>query len=74
MVFGRTSNVFEEIKRGSQKPPILHFPDSKGRFHMYSDTNEFAIGRKYIYQIQNAKQILTAYASLKCLKQQEITP
>ena len=27
--------AFEEIKNRLQKPPILHLPDSKGRFHLY---------------------------------------
>ena len=26
--------AFEEIKNRLQRPPILHLPDSKGRFHM----------------------------------------
>ena len=29
--------AFEEIKSRLQKPPILHLPDEKGRFHLYSD-------------------------------------
>ena len=27
--------AFEEIKGRLQKPPILHLPDNKGRFHLY---------------------------------------
>ena len=30
--------AFEEMKSRLQKPPILHLPDEKGRFHLYSDT------------------------------------
>ena len=37
-------NAFDEIKRRLQKTPILHLPDNKCRFHLYSDTNEFARG------------------------------
>ena len=32
--------AFEEIKNRLQKPPILHLPDNKGRFHLYSDTSK----------------------------------
>ena len=40
------------------KPPILHLPDSKGRFHLYSDTSKLAIGSP-LYQIQNGKPQIT---------------
>ena len=33
--------VFEETKYRLQKPSILHLPDNKGRFHLYSDTSKF---------------------------------
>ena len=45
-----------------QKPPILHLPDDKGRFHLYSDTSKYAMGSA-LYQIQNGKPKLIAYAS-----------
>ena len=32
--------VFNEIKSRLQKPPVLHLPGSKGRFHLYSDTSK----------------------------------
>ena len=54
--------TFEEIKSRLQKPPILHIPDGKGRFHLYSDTSEYATGSA-LYQIQNGKPKLIAYAS-----------
>ena len=54
--------AFEEIKSRLQKPPILHLPDGKGRFHLYSDTSEYATGSA-LYQIQNGKPKLIAYAS-----------
>ena len=54
--------VFVEIKSRLQKPPILHLPDGKGRFHLYSDTSKYATGSA-LYQIQNGKPKLIAYAS-----------
>ena len=36
------------------KPLMLHLPDSKGRFHLYSDTSKFTNGSA-LYQIQNGK-------------------
>ena len=66
---GRPSNwlqeqqtAFEEIKSRIQKPSILHLPDGKGRFHLYSDTSKYATGSA-LYQIQNGKPKLVAYAS-----------
>ena len=29
----KQQNSFDKIKRGLQKPPILHLSDYKGRFH-----------------------------------------
>ena len=37
-------------------------PNRKGRFHLYSDTSKFAAGSA-LYQIQNEKPKLIAYAS-----------
>ena len=54
--------AFEEIKCRLIKPPILHMPNSTGRFHLYSDTSKFATGSA-LYQIQKGKQKLVAYAS-----------
>ena len=53
--------AFEEIKR-LVKPPILHMPNHEGRFHLYLDTSKFATG-SVVYQIQNGKLKLIAYAS-----------
>ena len=55
-------NAFEEIKQRLQKPPVLHMPDKVGRFHLYSDTSKYAMSSA-LYQIQNGKPKLTAYAS-----------
>ena len=37
-------------------------PNTTGRFHLYSDTSKFAT-RSVLYQIQNGKPKLIAYAS-----------
>ena len=50
------------MKSKLQKPAILHLPDGKGRFHLYSDTSKYATGSA-LYQIQNGKPKLIAYAS-----------
>ena len=54
--------AFEEIKSTLQKPPILHLPDRKGRFHLYLDTSKYAAGIA-LYQMQNGKPKLIPYAS-----------
>ena len=56
--------TFQEVKHRLVKPPVLHLPDNKGRFHLYSDTSKFATGSAS-YQIQNCKPKLIAYTS-KC--------
>ena len=53
---------FEEIKHRLIKPPVLHMPNTTGRFHLYSDTSKFATGSA-LYQIQNGKPKLITYAS-----------
>ena len=55
-------DAFEEIKCRFIKPPILHIPNNTGTFHLYSDTSKFATGST-LYQIQNGKMKLIAYAS-----------
>ena len=57
-----TTPSFDEIKRRLLKLPVLHLPDNKGRFHLYSDTSKFTTGSA-LYQIQNGKPKLIAYAS-----------
>ena len=54
--------AFDEIKHRPQRPPVLHLPNRHGRFQLYSDTSKFATGRA-LYQIQNGKPRLIAYAS-----------
>ena len=46
---------------------MLHLPDSKGRYHLYSDTIKFTTGSA-LYQIQNGKPKLIAYASKRLPK------
>ena len=36
--------AFNEIKSRLQKPPVLHLPDNKGRFNLYSDASKYAMG------------------------------
>ena len=54
--------AFDEIKIRLIKAPVLHMLNPKGRFHLYSDTSKFAAGSA-LYQIQNGKPRLIAYAS-----------
>ena len=44
------------------KPPVLHMPNTTGRFHLYSDTSKFATGSA-LYQIQNGTPKLIMYTS-----------
>ena len=53
---------FEEIKCRLIKSPVMHMPNKTGRFHLYSDASKFATGST-LYQIQNGKPKLIAYAS-----------
>ena len=53
---------FEEIKHQLTKPLLLHMLNNIGRFHIYSDTSEFATGSA-LYQIQNGKPKLVTYSS-----------
>ena len=53
---------FEEIKHRLINPPVLHMPNTTGRFHLHSDTSKFVTGSA-LYQIQNGKPKLIAYAS-----------
>ena len=55
-------DAFEKIKQRLQKPPVLHMPDKVGRFQLYSDTSKYVTGSA-LYQIQNGKAKLIAYAS-----------
>ena len=54
--------AFKEMKYRLIKTPVLHLPNITGRFHLYSDKSKFAMGSA-LYQIQNRKPKLIAYAS-----------
>ena len=54
--------AFGDIKCRLIKLPVIHLPDSKGRYHLYSGTSKFAMG-SVLYQIQNGKPKLIAYTS-----------
>ena len=58
----KQQTAFEEIKCRLIRLPVLHLPNSTGRFHLYSDTSKFAMGST-LYQIKNANPKLIAYAS-----------
>ena len=58
---------FGEIKHRLIKPPVLHMSNKTGRFHLYSDTSKFVTGSA-LYQIQNGKPKLIAYASKRLPK------
>ena len=72
---GKVDNLYGEkstnlhLKKWSRliRLPILHLPNSTGRFHLYSDTSKFAMGST-LYQIQNGKPKLIAYASKRLLE------
>ena len=55
-------HAFEEIKSRLQNPPVLHLPDKKEIFQLYSDTSKFATGSA-LYQIQNGQPKFIAYVS-----------
>ena len=61
-VWGKEQDSFEEIKQRLIRPPVLHMPNTTGRFHLHSDTSKFATGSA-LYQIQNGKPKIIAYAS-----------
>ena len=63
--FGKKSNKM--LLMWLQKPQILHLLHNKGRFYVYSDTSIFATGSA-LFQIQNGKPKLLAYASKRILE------
>ena len=68
LIWGKEQqDSFEEIKCRLIKPPVLHMPSRTGRFNLYLDTSKFATGSA-LYQIQNGKQKLIAYASKRFLE------
>ena len=62
-VWGKEQQTtFKEIESRLRKPLVLHLQDSKGRFHLFSDTSKFATGCA-LYQFQNDKPKLITCAS-----------
>ena len=59
--------AFKEIKSRLLNPLVLSMPDKKGRFLLYSDTSKHATGSA-LYQVQNGKSKLIAYASKRLLE------
>ena len=66
-------DAFEEIKCRLMRPLVLHMPNKRGIFHLYSDTSKFATGSA-LYHIQNGMPQLIAYASKGSLNQQKVIP
>ena len=54
--------IFKEIRKVLQELLVLHVPDSKDRFHLYSDISKFDRESAH-YQIQNGKPELIGYSS-----------
>ena len=50
------------MKKRLIKLPVLHLPDNRGRFHLFSNTSIFVTGSA-LYQIQNGKPKLITYVS-----------
>ena len=59
--------AFNEIKSRLLKPPVLSMPDKRGRFLLSSDTSKYATGSA-LYQVQNGRPKLIAYASKRMPK------
>ena len=53
--------TLEEIKHRLIKVPVLHLPNSTGRFHLYSDTSKFAMGKHIISNTEWETQINNIY-------------
>ena len=58
----RTTGFFWRDQTQVIKPPVLHMHNKTCRFYLYSDTSKFVTGST-LYQIQNGKLELIAYAS-----------
>ena len=59
--------TFDDIKSRLLKPPVLSMPNKRGRFLLYSDTSKYTPG-SVLYQVQNGKPRLIAYASKRMPK------
>ena len=54
--------AFQKVKDLMTNPPVLHMPQSTGRFSLYSDTSRLATG-SYLTQIINGKEQIIGYYS-----------
>ena len=54
--------TIEEVKSRLLKPPVLHMPDRRGKFLLYSDTSKHTTGSA-LYQVQDGKLKLIVYMS-----------
>ena len=58
--------------RTDYKKPILHLPDKKGRFQLYSDPSEFPTGSALYTKFKMVNQNLLHMQAKDCQKQPEI--
>ena len=57
-VWEKEQDSFEKIKCRLIKPPVLHMPNTTGRFHLYSDTSKFAMGSTlYQYKMESPNSL-----------------
>ena len=66
-------NSFDEIKCRSNKPPVLHMPNTTGKFYLYSDTSKFATGSP-LHQIENGSPKLLCMPAKDYQKLQKTIP
>ena len=56
--------AFLDLKKAMLSPPILAFPSKTGKFILYTDASDFAIG-SVLCQLQDDREKIIAYASRK---------
>ena len=54
--------AFNKVKELMTNPPVLHMPQSTGRFSLYSDTSRTATG-SYLTQLINGQECVMGYYS-----------
>ena len=72
-VWRKEEQDLEEIKHRLVKPPVLHMPNTTGRFNLYSDTRKFPI-ESVPYQIQKGKPKVIVYARKRLPEATKIIP
>ena len=55
-------SAFNKVRDLMTKPPVLHMPQSSGRFSLYSDTSRIATG-SYLTQLINGRERIIGYYS-----------